>query len=85
MIDKGKNPSEWVAFLYELEDAKEHLGNLIREIEHGPGYEEANLRVDLGHVYSHLNRAWHRRGMTRDFSEAEWLQASNFPTDLDPT
>lgn len=68
----------------ELEDAHEHLGNLIHEMNTDPDYDEGNLRVDLGHVFSHLNRAWHRRNETRDLSEVEWSTASQFPSDLDP-
>lgn len=26
-----------------------------------PEYDEANFRVNLGHIYSHLNRAWNAR------------------------
>jgi hypothetical protein len=38
----------------------------------------------LGHVFSHLNRAWARREMTRDFTDEEWKRASFYPNDLDP-
>lgn len=85
MISKEKNPIGWSMLMYELEDAKEHLSNLISEIESDSEYEEANLRIDLGHIYSHLNRAWHRRNKTEDISEAEWVEASQFPRDLSPT
>lgn len=69
----------------ELEDAKEHLSQLIAELQQDSEYTEANLRIDLGHVYSHLNRAWHRRNKLEDISEAEWMTASQFPLDLEPT
>ncbi|WP_428717312.1 hypothetical protein [Undibacterium curvum] len=84
MINKQNNPVGWAMLMYELEDAKEHLSNLITKIESDPKYEEANLRIDLGHVYSHLNRAWHRRDKADDFSEQEWIEASKFPSDLEP-
>ncbi|NDI84367.1 hypothetical protein [Undibacterium crateris] len=84
MINKQNNPVGWAMLMYELEDAKEHLSNLITEIESDPEYEEANLRIDLGHVYSHLNRAWHRRDKVDDVSEQEWIEASKFPSDLEP-
>jgi hypothetical protein len=48
-------------FLYELDDAREHLQNLISELAEDGSYDEANLSVDLGHVYAQLNRAWRRR------------------------
>lgn len=69
----------------ELEDAQEHLATLISHMSSDANYEEVNLRIDLGHVFSHLNRAWHRREKIEGLDEAEWLEASRFPTDLDPT
>ncbi|WP_147292908.1 hypothetical protein [Dyella psychrodurans] len=68
--------------MYELEDAKEHLANLIKEIEGDAAYDESNLRIDLGHVYAHLNRAW-RRSM-RAVDKRDWDSASQFPDDLKP-
>ncbi|MGX8883169.1 hypothetical protein ACWWD9_08140 [Methylovorus sp. SPW-M1] len=82
MIDKDKHPIGWTMFFCELDDAKEHLINLIAEIQNNPEYDEANLRVDLGHVYSHLNRAWYRRNKKEDISEEEWIEACKFPPDL---
>lgn len=84
MISKEENPVEWAAFLYELEDAKEHLESLIKDIQTDPEYDENVLRIDLGHVYSHLNRAWQRQKLARDFSDEEWTAASQFPNDLPP-
>ena len=85
MINKDQNSVAWAALMYELEDAMEHLGNLIAEIQNDPEYDDANLRIDLGHIYSHLNRAWHRRNKSGDISETEWVEASRFPNDLEPT
>ncbi|BDU18139.1 hypothetical protein [Lysobacter auxotrophicus] len=84
MIDRNSNPMGWSLLLSDLEDAHEHLGQLIREIQAGPEYGEPELRVDLGHVYAHLNRAWRRRNVPEDFTEAEWGPAGQFPEDLEP-
>ena len=84
MINKKSNPVEWSAFMYELEDAKEHLSKLLSDVGNDPEYEEVNLRIDLGHVFAHLNRAWNRRDVTRELSNEEWERASHFPDDLDP-
>jgi hypothetical protein len=70
--------------MYELEDAREHLDALIVDIEKDLEFDETDLRIQLGHVFSHLNRAWHRRDLNRDFSEEEWTIASKFPNDLEP-
>lgn len=70
--------------MYELEDAQEHLAHLISEMEKDPEYDETNLRIDLGHVFSHLNRVWHRRDVADNLDEDGWRRASQFPTDLEP-
>jgi hypothetical protein len=84
MISKERAPVGWAALMYELEDAQEHLARLISEMNKYPEYDESNLRVDLGHVFSHLNRAWHRRNVADDLDDESWRHASQFPTDLDP-
>jgi len=82
MIDKKLQPVEWAAFMYELADAREHLENLIKDLEKRPDYGEPELRIDLGHVFAHLNRAWRRS--VRDLDDAEWDWATKFPDDLTP-
>lgn len=46
MISRDDNPVQWATFMYELEDAHEHLGKLIGEITADRDYDEANLRTD---------------------------------------
>jgi len=74
-------------FAYELEDAADTLARLLREMT-GDGYGEPELRIDLGHVYAHLNRAWHMRDADADSAlnpTADLYDAgSQFPTDLSP-
>ncbi|MFC0682538.1 hypothetical protein ACFFGH_32305 [Lysobacter korlensis] len=84
MIDKEKHPVGWALLMYELEDAHEHLGNLIRKMASDPAYGEGNFQVDLGHVYAHLNMAWHRRNTEEDLSDEELEIADRFPADLKP-
>ena len=84
MIDKNKNPVEWSGLMYELEDAHEHLGNLISEMMNDPEFDEEVLKIQLGHVCAHINRAWYRRRFEGDITEDTWVTASQFPKDLDP-
>jgi hypothetical protein len=84
MINRNDNPVGWAMFLHDLEDAHEHLGDLIKEITLDTEYDETNLRIDLGHVYAHLNRAWCRRNIPDDFTESEWVAAGEFPNDIEP-
>ena len=77
-------PVEWATLMCELEDAHEHLGALISEMNAADQFDEIDLRIQLAHVFSHLNRAWHRRDKTDDFNQEEWVAASRFPSDLEP-
>lgn len=84
MINRADNPLGWSMMLYDLTDAHEHLGNLIKEAADDPEFSEPDLRLQLGHVYAHLNRAWRRREVAEDFAEGEWEGAGAFPDDLEP-
>ena len=83
MINKKDHPVEWAGLMYELEDAHEHLGQLITEMNETAEFDEVDFRIQLQHVFQHLSRAWHRRIFARDMTEAEWEAASQFPQDLD--
>ena len=84
MFKKMKDPVALASFLYELEDAHEHLGQLIVEIKNDLEFDESDFRVSLAHVYAHLNRAWSMHRMGRELAEDERDQASKFPGDLEP-
>jgi hypothetical protein len=84
VIVRDKNPVGWATLMYELDDAHEHLGDLLKEMTDSADFTEAEFRIQLGHVYAHLNRAWFGRNMDEGFGEQERARASAFPTDLDP-
>jgi hypothetical protein len=88
MINNKEHPLGWSSFMYELEDAHEHLCNLIANLGKESEYSEVQLRIELGHVYAHLNRSWYRRNMPEDFSKDKYDEqrdeATKFPTDLEP-
>ena len=52
------------------------------------GFGEPELRVHLGHVYAHLNRAWHMRDAATsaalDPSDEQCEAWTQFPRDLKP-
>ncbi len=85
MIDSTSDPVGWSAFMFELSDAHEHLGELIAELD-GGACDEVDLRICLGHIYAHLNRAWFRRNVkwSDDLDGARRELASAFPTDIEP-
>lgn len=84
MINRDDNPVQWVLLLDELNEAHEHLGKMISELTAQPDYDEARLRVDMGHIMAHLNRAWARRNCTRDLTDQEWEAFREYPEDLRP-
>ena len=86
MITKKDNYAEWALLMHELDDAKEHLETLMREMTDDPEYDEANFRVDLGHIYSRLNQAWNARNrLGAEWTQEQQEELSQFPTDIDPT
>ena len=90
MISKSQDEVAWAMLMYELDDAAEHLAALIEAMNEQEDYDEAEFRIDLGHVFAHLNRAWHRRNVSEEAratnpSDETWDEWSQFPTDLNPT
>ncbi len=73
---------------YNLSDAQEHLGQLLREMVDDPEFGEVEFGIGLAHIYAHLNRAWHQRNASdeeiADPDNTHWEEWSLFPTDLQP-
>jgi hypothetical protein len=90
MINRKQNSVAWALMVDELEDAHEHLGGLVARLNDGQQHEmsDVELGLALGHVYSHLNRAWHRRNVEGEVAEDPPQELfdlwSQFPTDIDP-
>lgn len=84
MIDRTQHPEAWAFFMTELDDAREHLSHLIESLHGAGSVDTAELGVDLGHVFAHLNRAWYQHRHQADLPENEWVEASSFPNDLRP-
>lgn len=87
MLTNAEHPVAWALLVSELEDAREHLETLIQRMSADGTIDEADFRVQLGHVFAHLNRAWHSRH-DPDLAEmpAELdAQRSRFPEDLKPS
>ena len=84
MINSNDNPVQWALWLAELDEAHEHLGDLISNLTADSDYDEARLRIDLGHVMAHLNRAWARRNSKGNLTQEEFDSFREFPRDLQP-
>ncbi|MCC6487677.1 MAG: hypothetical protein IT364_09270 [Candidatus Hydrogenedentes bacterium] len=85
MINQNSNPVAWALLLCELDEAREHLSELINEMSRAGSIEDSTFAVDLGHIYAHLNRVWHAHDQNHEMSEEQRITFSQFPVDLDPT
>ena len=84
MIRKSDSPVAFSTLFYDLDDAKDHLIELIDAITNNSEYTEDEYRVELGHIYAHLNRAWNNRNLEDDSQEPDHDESRRYPQDLDP-
>ena len=84
MINLKDNPVQWALWLSEFDEAHEHLGKLINSLTSDAAYDEAALKVDMGHIMAHLNRCWARRNSTSDMTNEEFDAFREYPKDLPP-
>lgn len=68
MINEEENFLVWVTWMDELGDARQHLDELVKKLASNGRCDESEFKVELGHVYAHLNRAWHSRNQTSEIT-----------------
>ena len=84
MINQSDNCVAWALLLTGLDEAQEHLKALVDQMHSAGFIDEPEFATYLGHVYAHLNRAWHARNQEEDISEEQWPVFSQFPKDIKP-
>ncbi len=86
MLSQEEHPVAWAMLGYELADAHEHLGALLAQMQAAGGIGEEDFAIQLGHVFAHLNRAWHGRKDPKldAIPYEEHAARSHYPTDLSP-
>lgn len=84
MINKHRNPVEWAQLMYELTDAQEHLDSLIEQLNSNDDYGGIEFKIDIGHIYSHLNRAANSREHIGEIDEKTWQDYSEYPLKIKP-
>jgi len=66
-----------------IEEAKEELEGLLKEIAADPEYDEVELRIGLEHAYHHLNFAWNIRNVEEnragECSQEDYVKWSKYP------
>lgn len=87
MLNRDSQPVAWALLLHELDDARGHLETLVRKMIEAGAIDEIDYGIRLGHIYTHLNRAWHGRDseqITLDPTPEQRAAASKYPQDLEP-
>jgi hypothetical protein len=85
MINQSDNPVPWALLLYEIDDVREHLESLAKQMAADARIDDEDFAVQIGHAYAHLNRIWNGRNDEAEEGTDEKRAAfSKFPTDIDP-
>ena len=82
MINEKDNPVEWALMCYQFEEVVEHLQNLSNEIVPNAEINEEEFNVQMGHIYSHLNRIWNSRNHIGEISDENFEEYSKLPKDI---
>ncbi|GMW00337.1 MAG: hypothetical protein AMXMBFR84_14750 [Candidatus Hydrogenedentota bacterium] len=82
MINSKDHPVEWAMLLYELDDARDHLESLLKEMVASGSIEDEGFHIQLRHIYEHLNRAWHSRNFVGEMPNERYEEFSRLPNDL---
>jgi hypothetical protein len=73
--------------LFHLTEAEKAIQELIAEIRSDPEYEYGNYRVDMEHLYHHVNTAWNARDAAavavQECSEEDFRRWRQFPPDME--
>jgi hypothetical protein len=86
MINEQKEPVAWYLLMCELEDAKEGINSLLKDmVAEGNDFDEVSFRIHMAHIYGHMNRAWNGRHATDEQHDDDALLDvwSKFPTESD--
>ena len=73
--------------LFHLGEAHTALAQLIRELQSDDSYEFGDFRVDMEHLYHHINSAWNgrdaRQAAVDACSQEDFHAWRQFPTDIE--
>ena len=73
--------------LFHLAKAQEAIQKLIAEMQSDQDYEFGNYRVDMEHLYHHVNSAWNGRDASEEAvhacSQEDFRRWRQFPTDIE--
>ena len=82
MIKRNENPVEWSVLEYELQDARDHIQELLNRMQR-EDFDEVEYQIDLKHIYSHLNKAWNSRNHLGDWADSDFEKYSQYNSDIE--
>jgi len=69
--------------VFNIQEAKDQLNEILRDIEGDPEFSEVELRIALEHAYHHMNYAWHIRDVNEErlaaCSDEDFREWSKYP------
>ncbi|MDZ4795014.1 MAG: hypothetical protein SGI83_12105 [Bacteroidota bacterium] len=72
--------------LYNLQNAKEQLDSIIKDIKTNSSYHIGEYMPDISHLYHHINTSWNARDSTEADSylckEEDFFRWRQFPEDI---
>jgi len=85
MISNAEHPVAWALLVYQIDDLREHLDDLAKDMADRGLIDDEEFRVRVAHAYAHLNRIWNSRADgAEDAMVRRMDEFSRFPTDIDP-
>jgi len=70
-----------------IQEAKDELEKLGKEIKADSEFDESQLGLSLAHAYHHINFAWNTRNQTDDeckkLKDDDFKRFSKFPVDIE--
>jgi len=73
--------------LFHLREAAEQLNKTIEFLTNDTDYDIGAFRVEMNHLYQHLNTAWNGRDQSdeqfKECTDTDFYQFRKFPTDED--
>jgi len=71
--------------LFHLREAAEQLDKSIEALTNDTDYDIGDFRVEMSHLYQHLNTAWNGQNQTdqqfQECTDEDFYQFRKFPTD----
>jgi hypothetical protein len=85
MINQTDHPVTWALLVYEIDDLREHLDTLAKQMAQDGRIDADDFRAHVSHAYAHLNRIWNSRNEgSEEAVHHRSDEFTKFPTDIDP-